>query len=55
MMGILKVFEVFLSVVFNIVAIVLVCEINDTWADFGVILLQVIFLFYQIYKNAENN
>ena len=50
-MGIL---EVFFSVVFNIVAIVLVYEINDTWADFGVILLQVIFLFYQIYKNAEN-
>jgi hypothetical protein len=49
------VFEVLLAVVFNIVAIVLVCEINDTWADLGVILLQVIFLFYQIYKNVEND
>ena len=46
--------EVFFSVVFNIVAIVLVCKSNDTWVDWGVILLQVIFLFYQIYKYAEN-
>ena len=49
-MGIL---EVFFSVVFNIVAIVLVYKINDTWVDWGVILLQVIFLFYQIYNYAE--
>lgn len=46
--------EVFFSAVFNIVAIVLVCKTNDTWVDWGVILLQVFFLFYQIYKNAEN-
>jgi hypothetical protein len=55
MMGIMKVFEIFLALVFNIVAIVLVRETNDTWVDLGVILLQVIFLFYQIYKNAEND
>lgn len=56
MMGIMKafVFEVLLTVVFNIVAIVLVFKTNDTFVDLGVILLQVIFLFYQIYKNAEN-
>lgn len=56
MMGIMKVFvfEVLLAVVFNIVAIVLVFKTNDTFVDLGVILLQVIFLFYQIYKNAEN-
>ena len=46
--------EVFFSVVFNIVAIVLVCKTNDTWVDWGVILLQVIFLFYQIYNYVEN-
>ena len=54
MMGIMKVFEVLLAVVFNIVAIVLVCKTDETFVDLGVILLQVIFLFYQIYKNAEN-
>lgn len=56
MMGIMKafVFDVLLTVVFNIVAIVLVFKTNDTFVDFGVILLQVIFLFYQIYKDAEN-
>ena len=46
--------EVFFSVVFNIVAIALVWKTNDTWVDWGVILLQVFFLFYQIYKNSEN-
>lgn len=50
-MGIL---EVFFSVVFNIVAVVLVFKTNDIWVDWGVILLQVFFLFYQIYKYAEN-
>lgn len=46
--------EVFFSVVFNIVAIALVCKTDDTWVDWGVILLQVIFLFYQIYNYDEN-
>lgn len=40
--------------IFNFVAVVMVYKTNDTWVDWGVILLQVIFLFYQIYKNAEN-
>ena len=46
--------EVFFSVVFNIVAIALVWKTNDTWVDWGVILLQAIFLFYQIYNYVEN-
>lgn len=46
--------EVFFSVVFNIVAIALVWKTNDAWVDWGVILLQVIFLFCQIYNDAEN-
>ena len=42
------------SVIFNFVAVVMVWQTNDTWVDWGVILLQVIFVFYQIYKYAEN-
>ena len=42
------------SVIFNFVAVVMVWRTNDTWVDWGVILLQVIFLFYQIYKYVEN-
>ena len=53
-MLIMSIMEVFFSIVFNIVAVVLVYKANDSWIDFGVILLQVFFLFYQIYKNAEN-
>ena len=43
------------SFYFNFVAVVMVWQTNDTWIDLGVILLQVIFIFYQIYKYAENN
>ena len=42
------------SFIFNFVAVVLVYKTNDTWVDCGVILLQVFFIFYQIYKNTEN-
>lgn len=42
------------SVIFNFVAVVMVWQTNDTWVDWGVILLQVIFIFYQIYKITEN-
>ena len=42
------------SFIFNFVAVVMVWTTNDSWIDWGVILLQVIFLFYQIYKYAEN-
>lgn len=42
------------SFIFNFVAVVIVWTTNDSWIDWGVILLQVIFLFYQIYKHAEN-
>lgn len=42
------------SFIFNFVAVVMVWQTNDTWVDFGVILLQVFFLFYQIYKIVEN-
>ena len=40
--------------IFNFVAVVMVWRTNDSWIDLGVILLQVFFLFYQIYKYAEN-
>lgn len=42
------------SLIFNFVAVVMVWRTNDTWVDWGVILLQVIFIFYQIYKITEN-
>ena len=41
------------SFIFNSVAVVIVWRTNDAWVDFGVILLQVFFLLYQIYKEAE--
>ena len=40
--------------IFNFVAVVMVWRTNDTWVDVGIILLQVFFLFYQIYKYVEN-
>ena len=40
--------------IFHFVAVVMVWTTNDSWIDFGVILLQVFFLFYQIYKIVEN-
>jgi hypothetical protein len=51
-MGIL---DFIFTFIFNFIAVVMVCKTNDTWVDLGVILLQVIFLFYQIYKNVEND
>ena len=50
-MGIL---DFIFSFIFNFVAVVLVWNTNDVWVDCGVILLQVFFIFYQIYKNTEN-
>ena len=43
-----------LTFIFNFVAVVIVWRTNDSWVDWGVILLQVFFLFYQIYKNTED-
>lgn len=43
-----------ISVAFNTIAVTLVWKTNDPWVDYGVILLQVFFLFYQIYKDVEN-
>jgi hypothetical protein len=45
---------ILLSIAFNTIAVVLVWKTNDPWVDCGVILLQVFFLFYQIYKDVEN-
>ena len=42
------------TLIFNFVAVVTVWTTNDSWIDFGVILLQAFFLFYQIYKIVEN-
>lgn len=46
--------EVLISIVFNIIAVTLVWKTDDIWVDWGVILLQVFFLIYQIHKNTEN-
>ena len=43
-----------LSIAFNTIAVVLVWKTNDMWVDYGVILLQVFFILYQIYKDVEN-
>ena len=43
-----------LSIAFNTIAVVLVWKTNDMWVDYGVILLQVFFILYQIYKEVEN-
>ena len=45
--------EFLFAVIFNVVAVVMVWRTNDSWIDLGVILLQVFFLFYQIYKNEK--
>ena len=39
---------------FNFVAVVMVWRTNDTCIGWGVILLQVFFICYQIYKYAED-
>lgn len=49
-MGIL---DFLFSLIFNIVAVVIVWTTDDIRVDCGVILLQVFFLFYQIYKENE--
>ena len=50
-MGIL---DFIFSLIFHFVAVVMVWRTNDIWVDCGVILLQVFFICYQIYKNTEN-
>lgn len=42
-----------LSVAFITVAVVLVWKTDDMRVDCGVILLQVFFLLYQIYRDVE--
>ena len=49
-MGIL---DFLFSLIFNLIAVVMVWTTNDIRIDCGVILLQVFFLLYQIYKEAE--
>jgi hypothetical protein len=49
-MGIL---DFLFSLIFNIVAVVIVWTTDDIRVDCGVILLQVFFLLYQIYNEAE--
>lgn len=45
----------FFSIAFNMVAVILVWKTNNMWVDLGVILLQILFIFYQISENVENN
>ena len=40
--------------IFNFVAVVIVWRTNDSWIDMGIILLQVMFLCYQIYTIEKN-
>lgn len=49
-MGIL---DFLFSLIFNIVAVVIVWTTDDIRVDYGVILLQVFFLLYQIYNENE--
>ena len=43
-----------ITFIFNFIAVVMVCIIDDIWIDIGVILLQVFFLLYKIYTYYEN-
>lgn len=42
-----------LSVALNTVAVILVWKTDDVRVDCGVILMQVFFLLYQIYRDVE--
>lgn len=42
------------SLFFNFVAVVIVWTTDDSWVDWGVIILQLFFLFYQICKITED-
>lgn len=46
--------EFLFTVIFNVVAVVMVWRTNDSWIDFGIILLQVLFLCYQTYTSEKN-
>ena len=46
-------FHLFLVIVFNIVAVAMVIEVDDIRTDIGIIILQVLFLFYQITTYKE--
>ena len=41
-------FRFVLVIVFNIVAVTMVIKVDDVWTSFGIILLQILFLGYQI-------
>ena len=47
------VFKLFLVIVFNIVAVTMVIKVDDAWTSFGIILLQLLFLGYQIIPHRE--
>ena len=46
-------FNLFLVIVFNIVAIAMVIEVDDIRTDIGIIILQVLFLCYQLIRQNE--
>jgi hypothetical protein len=46
-------FKLFLVIVFNIVAVAMVINVDDIRAKFGIIILQVLFLCYQNIPHRE--
>jgi hypothetical protein len=40
--------KLFLVIVFNIVAVTMVINVDNPWTSFGIIFLQVLFLCYQL-------
>jgi hypothetical protein len=43
--------KLFLVIVFNIVAVTMVINVDDPWISFGIIFLQLLLLGYQLINN----
>ena len=48
-------FKTFLAIAFQIMAVMIVINTDEPSTALGVILLQVLFLFYQIVTKSEND
>ena len=45
--------KLFLIIVFNIVAVAMIINVEDTWTKIGIIIMQVMFLCYQLIRQNE--
>ena len=45
--------KLFLVIVFNIVAVAMVFNVEDIWTIIGIIIMQVMFLGYQLIRQNE--